>query len=36
MDVIVFLVVVAVGGYLAYKKVPAFKARVDKVFKSGE
>lgn len=31
MEVVVWVVVLAVGGYLAYKKVPAFKALVDKL-----
>lgn len=37
MDVVVFFTVVAVvGGIVAYMKVPAFKAKVDGLFKRGE
>jgi hypothetical protein len=31
MDGVVFLVVLVVGAFIAYKKVPKFKALVDKV-----
>lgn len=37
MDAVVFIVVVAViAAVVAYKKVPAFKAKVDGLFKKAE